>query len=129
MLATVPLYLWRFGSEATPYLAMTILLICFASAGAARLVKTIPFIRTEQRFAPPQLSLVLFTVWFAFTMYAYAMARLELSLAPSPIATAVFCTLLAAGLVLALWRPVSYEDPTPDWWQREEGLLLAEVKP
>lgn len=127
--AAVPLYLWRFGAQAKPYLAMTILLICFASAAAARLVKTLPFIRTERRFAPPQLSLVLFTVWFAFTIYSYAMARLELSIASSLIGTATFCTLLATGLVLALWRPVAYEDPTPDWWYREEGLLLVEVKP
>jgi hypothetical protein len=129
ILATVPLYVWRFGARAIPYLGMTILLICFASAAAARLVTTIPFIRTERRFAPPQLSLVLFTVWFAFTMYSYAMARLELSIVWSPIGTAVFCTLLVTGLILALWRPVAYEDPTPDWWQREEGLLLVEVKP
>lgn len=127
-LAAAPLFFWSFGLHtAAVYLAITALIIVFASSVAARMVKTVPFIRREQRFRPPQLSLVIFATWFAFTMYSYLMARLELWAAESSRRAAVVCVVLAAAAVLTLMRPVAYEEPVPDWWRKEEGLLLVEV--
>jgi hypothetical protein len=127
-LAAVPLFFSKFASgRAATYLLTTSLLVGLASCAAARLVRTIPFIRTEQRFRPPQLSLVLFAAWFAFTMYSYFMARLELWVDTSATALAVFSAVVVAVAAYALLKPVEYEDPVPDWWRREEGLLLVEV--
>jgi hypothetical protein len=93
------------------------------------MIKTIPFIRREQRFRPPQLTLVIFAAWFAFTMYSYFMARLELWAAGSSRAVYLLCGALSAAAAVALRRPVNYEEPAPDWWRKEEGLLLVEVNP
>jgi hypothetical protein len=129
-LAAIPLFLWRFPlSVALDFLLTTTLLIWLASSIAARLVRSIPFIRREQRFRPPQLSLVIFSVWFAFTMYSYFMARLELWAAHSFEAMSILCALSSMAATLAMRRPVAYDEPIPEWWTKEEGLLLVEVNP
>jgi hypothetical protein len=130
LLVALPLFYVRFNiAAALLHLATTMLLVALASALARRLIRSIPFVRTEQRFSPPQLSLVFFALWFAFTVYACNMARLELWIAHSRAAAAVFCAVLLAALACALLMRIVYEDPLPDWWRKEEGLMLVEVDP
>lgn len=39
------------------------------------------------------------------------------------------CAILSMAATLAVRRPVAYEEPIPEWWTKEEGLLLVEVNP
>lgn len=126
----VALFAWRFDlRQVITFLPTTVLLVCSAAACTSRLIKAVPFARRQQRFSPPKLTLVIFAIWFAFTMYSYAMARLELAVSNSPLGMVVLSAVLLVGTVAALRWPVLYEDPIPDWWRREEGLLLVEIEP
>ena len=122
------LYGWFFGLGSGPYLLMTFVLNSFASLILSRRIRTVPFVRHAARFDAPQLSLVLFALFFAFTIYAYEMSRLELWLAKSWLATGVFSLIVIAALIVWLKQPIEPDLSQTESWIKEEGLMIGEVR-